>query len=76
MKPHDTWADYDNRFYERVTEFKNKGAKVTLALGGWNDSEGDKYSRLVNNPAARQKFITNAIDFIKKNNFDGLDLDW
>lgn len=76
LKPHDTWADYDNNFYGKVTGYKAKGLTVTLALGGWNDSEGDKYSRLVNNPQARQKFITNAIDFIKKNNFDGLDLDW
>lgn len=74
MKPHDTWADYDNRFYQRVTEYKSKGVTVTVALGGWNDSEGDKYSRLVNNPQSRANFITNAIDFVKKNNFDGLDL--
>jgi chitinase len=74
MKPHDTWADFDNHFYEQVTAFKKRGAKVTLAIGGWNDSQGDKYSRLVNNPSARRKFITQAIEFLKKNNFDGLDL--
>lgn len=49
---------------------------VTIALGGWNDSAGDKYSRLVNNPSARRKFIEHAVEFIKKHNFDGLDLDW
>jgi chitinase len=53
MKPHDSWADLDNDFYGKVTEFKKYGIKVTVAIGGWNDSEGDKYSRLVNNPAAR-----------------------
>jgi hypothetical protein len=30
------------------------GRKVSLALGGWNDSKGDKYSRLVNDPKARR----------------------
>lgn len=50
--------------------------KVSLALGGWNDSAGDKYSRLVNNPAARKKFIAQAVQFLEKYNFDGLDLDW
>ncbi|OXA59868.1 putative chitinase 3 [Folsomia candida] len=76
LKPHDTWADFDNHFYEQVTAYKKGGTKVTLAIGGWNDSQGDKYSRLVNNPASRKKFITHAIEFIKKYNFDGLDLDW
>lgn len=76
IKPHDTWADFDNHFYERVTAYKKKGVKVTVAIGGWNDSAGDKYSRLVRNSAARAKFIKHVIEFIEKHNFDGLDLDW
>ena len=76
MKPHDSWADLDNDFYGKVTEFKKYGIKVTVAIGGWNDSEGDKYSRLVNNPDARKRFIDNVVKFIEKYNFDGLDLDW
>ncbi|XP_071638896.1 probable chitinase 10 isoform X3 [Temnothorax longispinosus] len=72
----DSWADYDNRFYERVVAYKKRGLKVLLALGGWNDSAGDKYSRLVNSPSARKKFINHAIQFIEKYGFDGLDLDW
>lgn len=62
--------------YRKVTEFKKHGIKVTLALGGWNDSKGDKYSRLVNSPAARARFIEDVIAFIEKHDFDGLDLDW
>ncbi|XP_026668803.1 probable chitinase 10 isoform X2 [Ceratina calcarata] len=76
IKAHDSWADYDNHFYERVVAYKKRGLKVSLALGGWNDSAGDKYSRLVNNPAARKKFIQQAIQFLEKYDFDGLDLDW
>ncbi len=76
LKPHDSWADLDNDFYGKVTEFKKYGIKVTVAIGGWNDSQGDKYSRLVNNPSARAKFIKHVMDFIHKYNFDGLDLDW
>jgi len=53
-----------------------KGLKVLIALGGWNDSEGDKYSRLVASPQARSRFITHAMDFIESYGFDGLDLDW
>ena len=57
-------------------KLKEKGIKVTIAIGGWNDSLGSKYSQLVNNPSARKKFIKHAVDFIKKYGFDGLDLDW
>lgn len=63
-------------FYEKVTALRRRGIKVTLAIGGWNDSAGDKYSRLVNDPAARRKFIDHVIPFIEKYGFDGLDLDW
>lgn len=55
---------------------KKNGVKVSLAIGGWNDSEGDKYSRLVNDPAARKKFTDHAIQFLEKYGFDGIDLDW
>lgn len=76
IKPHDSWADLDNKFYEKVTALKKKGVKVTLAIGGWNDSAGNKYSRLANSPQAREKFIAHVVNFILEHNFDGLDLDW
>lgn len=76
IKPHDTWADFDNHFYDRVVAYKKKGVKVTVAIGGWNDSAGDKYSRLVRDAAARDRFIKHVTEFIEKYNFDGLDLDW
>ena len=63
-------------FYERVVAHKKKGKKVLIALGGWNDSAGDKYSKFVNSPSARQRFISSIIQFIEKYGFDGLDLDW
>ena len=63
-------------FYEKITGFKQLGVKVLIALGGWNDSADDKYSRLVNDASARQKFINNVLNFIEEHNFDGLDLDW
>lgn len=72
------WRLYEqlSEFYEKVTAFKKKGIKVLIAIGGWNDSAGDKYSKLVNNPTARRRFITHVEDFVLQNNFDGLDLDW
>lgn len=76
LRTHDSWADIDNNFYTRVSGLKSKGIKVSLALGGWNDSQGDKYSRLVRSAVARAKFIRHALDFIEKYGFEGLDLDW
>jgi len=76
IKVHDSWADVDNEFFKRVGAMKKKGSKVLLALGGWNDSEGDHYHRLVKDPAARRKFIEHALKFIQKYEYDGLDLDW
>lgn len=76
IRMHDSWADVDNRFYARVTALRAKGIRVLIGLGGWNDSAGDKYSRLVNNPAARARFIKDVMMFIEKHQFSGLDLDW
>jgi len=49
---------------------------VLIAIGGWSDSAGDKYSRMVNSASARANFVTTAVQFIQQHNFDGLDLDW
>lgn len=67
---------FSPEFFERVAALKKRGLKVTVAVGGWNDSAGDKYSRLVNNPTARANFISSVIRFINKYGFEGLDLDW
>lgn len=72
----DTFYHRITEFYERVVQYKRYGIKVSLALGGWNDSAGDKYSKLVNDPTARMKFVTHAVEFIEEYGFDGLDLDW
>lgn len=76
IKSHDSWADKDNNFYSRVTALRKKGIRVVIGIGGWNDSLGDKYSRLVLDANARYNFITNVIEFIEEHNFEGLDLDW
>ena len=34
-------------FYERVTALRSKGVKVSIAIGGWTDSKGGKYSEMV-----------------------------
>lgn len=75
----DAWQDFDDgkKGYSRVTELKKNypHLKVTLAIGGWNEAS-EKYSRLVANPSNRKKFVAHVSTFIRKHNFDGLDLDW
>ena len=63
-------------FYKQVTSLKRNDKKVLLAIGGWNDSKGDKYSRMVNSKPNRKAFINHIVKFLTENNFDGLDLDW
>ena len=47
-----------------------------IAIGGWNDSKGNKYSRMVGNVSSRKRFVNGVVRFLKEHKFDGLDLDW
>ena len=53
IKVHDPWADTDvggGEFFKKIIALKNRPGsrvgKVLLAIGGWNDSAGSKYSVL------------------------------
>lgn len=67
----DPWGDIDNMLYKRTT-LKNGDVPVLLGLGGWTDSTGDKYTKLVSDPKNRFKFITDAISFLNIHGFSGL----
>lgn len=47
-----------------------------IAIGGWTDSQTQKYTNLVQNIDNVKSFATDAVDFLHNNNFDGLDIDW
>ena len=72
----DPWADVENSFYDKIVSLKRHGVKVSIAVGGWTDSKGDKYSKLVNDPKLRNTFVESVVKFIEQYGFDGLDLDW
>ena len=64
MTPSGPKSDLDDRFYRRVLDKvkqTNPDAKVLISLGGWSDSSGDKYSRLVNNAESRENFAKKAV---------------
>jgi len=76
IQVYDPDMDIEAGFYQQVTALKSQGVKVMIALGGWTDSETDKYSRMVSDPVSRANFVSTAVSFIQQHNFDGLDLDW
>ena len=64
MTPSGPKSDLDDRFYSRVLDRvkqTNTEAKVLISLGGWSDSSGDKYSRLVNNQQSIDNFAKKAV---------------
>ena len=53
----------------------NPNLSVLISLGGWNEGS-DKYSQMARDPNARSVFVQSVLEFLKKYDFDGLDIDW
>jgi len=66
--------------YERVNDLKKlqPGLKTLLSFGGWTFSQGNLQlmSTLFASPENRHRFTQSAIDFVRKHNFDGFDMDF
>ena len=79
MRAYDPETDtgYKN-YYAKFVGFRASypDKKFILAIGGWTDSRTNKYSEMLADPAKRANFVTEAVKFIQKYNFDGLDLDY
>lgn len=54
---------------------QNPSLKTMAAIGGWNEGSR-KFSLVAANPALRRHFIEASINFCRKYQFDGVDLDW
>ncbi|XP_033242347.1 probable chitinase 2 isoform X1 [Drosophila miranda] len=81
IKSLDPWQDLKEQYgkggYEQLTGLKRSHPhlKVSLAIGGWNEGSAN-YSSLVANSYLRERFVKQVSSFVRKYNFDGLDLDW
>ncbi|XP_033336669.2 putative chitinase 2 [Megalopta genalis] len=76
----DPYKDIENGTgdYNRITALRKEYPHlkaVSLAIGGWNEG-GKNYSDLASSPERRGKFISSVVQFLKRYNFNGFDLDW
>ncbi|ORY03114.1 hypothetical protein K493DRAFT_297611 [Basidiobolus meristosporus CBS 931.73] len=78
---------YDGNAINKLKELaRPKGVKIQMSIGGWTGSQ--TFSLVARDPALRQKFINNALVFVRKNtktsndgtpngwDLDGIDIDW
>ncbi|EDO40446.1 predicted protein [Nematostella vectensis] len=69
--------DFD--LYKRINALKkiNPKLKTQIAVGGWTHEEKNSpFSKMVATKEKRAIFIKSAIETLRTNGFDGLDLDW
>ena len=67
---------YEYGFTNRqlITLAHQHGVKVLVSLGGASSSYG--FSDMTASDAARAKFEDNIINFVRDNQYDGIDIDW
>ena len=63
--------------YQRFNGLRKKSPNLTtlVSLGGWKEGS-QKFSDMAKTTKLRQDFVKSIVEFLKKYDFDGLDLDW
>ncbi|MBA2728137.1 MAG: glycoside hydrolase family 18 protein, partial [Parachlamydiaceae bacterium] len=66
---------YAGNFYQLHQLKKQRpNLKTLISLGGWTLS--NPFSEMASTAARRENFAQNCVDFCKKYDFDGIDIDW
>ncbi|ESO82211.1 hypothetical protein LOTGIDRAFT_237110 [Lottia gigantea] len=76
-RPDDVGVNGSKPRYEKFNEFKLEypELKTLLSVGGWlQQSLG--FAKAVSDAQSRRLFSINAVEYLRRWNFDGLDLDW
>ncbi|MCD1262034.1 fibronectin type III domain-containing protein [Paenibacillus athensensis] len=74
--PGDTWDMPIKGSYNQLVKLKqaNPNVKTIISVGGWSWS--NRFSDVANDATARTTFANSAVNFLRKYQFDGVDLDW
>lgn len=65
----------DLELYSRLNSIKSKQPSLKLILR-ITDDNGRLYSKLSKSFDTRSSFVTNVIDYIQENKFDGIEIEW
>lgn len=71
----ENWAG--TGMYTRIMKLKDKNPKlkILIAIGGWNAGSWP-FEQIIASQASMDLFAKNSVTFLRKWNFDGLDIDW
>jgi len=67
------WSDRYAEFND--VKHRQPGVKTLLAVGGWNFGVA-KMTSMLREASSRSEFIETSIEFLRRRQFDGLDLDF